>query len=114
MVGEEALNLMKPNAVLINTARGGIIDQKALVTALKEEKIRGAVLDVLETEPPQPDDELLRLDNVFLSPHAAFYSEESKRELKVRAAQVVVAALKGEAPRNLLNPEVLTSAARRW
>lgn len=114
MVGEKALKLMKPTAVLINTARGPIIDQKALVTALKERRIRGAALDVLETEPPGPDEKLLGLDNVFLSPHAAFYSEESKRELKARAAQAVVAALKGEVPRNLLNPEVLTSAARRW
>lgn len=113
MVGESALNQMKPTAVLINTARGAIIDQGALTAALKGRRIRGAALDVLETEPPGMDDELLGLDSVFLSPHAAFYSEESKHELKVRAAQAVVAALKGKVPRNLLNPQVLTNAARR-
>jgi D-3-phosphoglycerate dehydrogenase len=113
MVGERALNLMKPTAVLINTARGAIIDQRALTTALKEGRIRGAALDVLETEPPGVDEELLGLSNVYLSPHAAFYSEESKHELKVRAAEAVVAVLKGEVPRNLLNPEVLASASRR-
>ena len=114
LLGEKALNLMKPTAVLINTARGPIIDQRALTIALKERRLRGAALDVLETEPPDTGEELLELDNAYLSPHAAYYSEESQVELKTRAAQAVVSALTGGVPKDLLNPQVLSSPARRW
>jgi D-3-phosphoglycerate dehydrogenase len=114
LVGERALALMKPTAVLINTARGPVVDQKALATALVERRLRAAALDVLETEPPDTAEELLGLNNVYLSPHAAYYSEESQVELKTRATQAVVATLRGEVPKDLLNPQVLSSPARRW
>jgi D-3-phosphoglycerate dehydrogenase len=75
LIGERELQRMRPQAVLINTARGGIIDQQALVRALSEGWIAAAGLDVLETEPPARDDPILRLDNVVLTPHIASYSD---------------------------------------
>ena len=76
LVTAERLALMKPTAYLINTARGPIIDQKALTEALKERRIAGAGLDVLEQEPPDPDDPILKLDNVILTPHALCWTDQ--------------------------------------
>ena len=76
LVNAERLALMKPTAYLINTARGPIVDQKALTKALQERRIAGAGLDVLEKEPPDPDDPILRLDNVILAPHALCWTDQ--------------------------------------
>jgi len=96
---------MKKSAYLINTARGGIIDQKALFEALNNKEIKGAALDVLENEPPDWS-EIPQLENLILTPHAAFYSESSFEELKKRTAQAVVDVLQGKVISNLFNPEV--------
>jgi D-3-phosphoglycerate dehydrogenase / 2-oxoglutarate reductase len=98
---------MKPTAYLINTSRGGIVDEKALYRALSEGIIAGAGIDVLPTEPPPADSPLLRLDNIILTPHAAFYSEESLIDLQVQAAQEVARVLGGERPVSPVNPQVL-------
>lgn len=98
---------MKPTAYLINTARGGIIDIAALTDALKKGEIAGAGLDVLETEPPEFDDPLLKLPNVVITPHAAFISEESILELEVTAATAVKQVLTGKLPDSIVNPYVL-------
>ena len=82
LIGKEQLNKMKPSAHLINTARGPIVDENALIQTLKEGKIAGAGLDVYTVEPVQPDNPLLKLDNVILTPHIAFKTEEA---LKRRA-----------------------------
>ncbi|MBP1714035.1 MAG: D-isomer specific 2-hydroxyacid dehydrogenase NAD-binding protein [Deltaproteobacteria bacterium] len=106
MFGSAEFKQMKPTAVIINTARGGIIDEKALSQALSERMIAGAGLDVTNPEPPSPDNSLLKLDQVLVTSHFAYFSETSVRELHVKSAEAIVAALKGKWPPFLANPEV--------
>ncbi|HLI85424.1 MAG TPA: C-terminal binding protein [Bryobacteraceae bacterium] len=101
---------MKPGAYLINTARGPVIDEAALAQALDEKRIAGAALDVMEQEPPA-NSPLFGRDNVILTPHTSFYSEESLVDLQTKAAQEVLRALTGQPVRNPVNPEVKRSAA---
>jgi phosphoglycerate dehydrogenase-like enzyme len=98
-----ALARMRPGAILINTARGGIVDQAALVDALDRGMLRGAALDVLEEEPPPPDDPLLASTDVLLTPHAGFLSLESLAAVQEQAADEVRLALLGQVPRNAVN-----------
>jgi D-3-phosphoglycerate dehydrogenase len=107
LINVDALLKMKPQAVLVNTARGGVVDTEAVITALKNRTIRGAGLDVFETEPLPADHPLTALDNVILTPHAGYYSEESLYELKTRPVQNASDVLAGKTPRNILNPQVL-------
>lgn len=110
LIDESALRKMKPNCVLINTSRGAIIDEAALMRALVEGWIAGAALDVLVQEPPAPDHPLLALPNVIVTPHAAFYSQASIAELQQKAAQNVVDVLLGKEPAQIVNREVLRQA----
>ena len=96
LIGERELGLMKRRAILINTARGGIVDGSALARALKEGRIAGAAIDVVEREPIPPDDPLLGIPTCLITPHAAFYSEESVRDLKTLAAEEVARLLRGK------------------
>ena len=107
LIDDAALAQMKPNALLINTSRGGVIDESALVRALKEGRIAGAALDVTDPEPPSGDNPLLSLENVIVTPHAAFYSVAATAELARKAAENVVTVLRGEVPKTLVNAEVL-------
>jgi len=107
LIGERELARMKPTALLINTSRGGIVDEKALAAALEAGRLAGAALDVLSPEPPAPDHPLRRAPNVIFTPHLAFYSRESVAELQTKAAEEVARALRGEPPRSPVNPEVL-------
>jgi D-3-phosphoglycerate dehydrogenase len=103
----ESIGWMRPTAALINTARGGIVDTAALVAALQEGLLAGAGLDVLEQEPLDPASPLLRMEQVIVTPHAAWYSEEGRSDLKRRAAEEAVRVLRGERPRHCVNPEAL-------
>ena len=105
--GKNELRQMKKTAFLVNTSRGPIIDEKALYVALKEKWIAGAALDVMEKEPPDWENPLLKLDNLITTPHISFYSEESYAELKIKVAQAVLSVLKGELPRAIVNPKVV-------
>ena len=109
LINATRLRQMKPTALLINTARGAIVDEAALVTALREGWIGGAALDVLDDEPPPPDHPLLSLDNVLITPHAAFYSTGAVAELARRAAEQVAQVLQGTEPPHLVNPSVLSA-----
>lgn len=107
LINEKTLKMMKPTAYLINTARGPIVDEKALSKALEEGWIAGAGLDVLEEEPVKPDNPLIKYKNVIITPHMAFYSESVLSEIQRKCAENVRAVLKGEVPKYLLNKEVL-------
>ena len=98
---------MKKTAVLINVARGAVVCEKDLIWALENGEIAGAALDVLEQEPPEKDNPLFRFDNVIISPHAAWYSEESQAILQRTPAEDVARVLRGELPLNLVNKEIL-------
>lgn len=106
-IGVKEFEMMKPTAYIINTARGGVVDEDALVGALTAGKIAGAALDVFEKEPVSLDNPLLKMKNVVLAPHLASGSIESRTAMAVLAANNLVAALKGETPPNLVNREVL-------
>ena len=107
MVDKKIFKQMKSTAYLINTSRGAVVNEPDLIDALKTGQIAGAALDVLTQEPPDPDNPLLKMDNVIVTPHAAFYSEDSISELQTTAATQVVQALSGQKPDNLVNPTVL-------
>ena len=113
MFSEAEFRAMKPTAYLINTARGSIVDTAALTTALRNAEIAGAGVDVLETEPPEQNEELLTLENVVVTPHAAFMSEESILDLEIAAATSVVEVLTGKLPESVVNPSVLEQSNLR-
>ena len=106
LIGERELNLMKPTAILINTARGPIVNEKALVKALQEGKIAGAGVDVFENE-PAVDPVLLTMENVVLLPHIASASLKTRTLMATMASDNIVAHFKGQRPPNIVNPEVL-------
>jgi D-3-phosphoglycerate dehydrogenase len=108
LIGEEELKLMKRSAIIINTARGAIIDEGALIKALKEGWIAGAALDVFTEEPIKPDNPLLKMDNVILTPHVASFSYEAFQREAFTAAEEVLNVLLGRRPRFVVNPEVLS------
>ena len=105
MISEKQLKMMKKNAVLINTSRGPVIDEKALIKALKEKWIFAAGLDVYENE-PEIDDELKKLDNIILQPHSASATLETRSKMAVISAKNMIDGLKGKSPQNCINPEV--------
>lgn len=107
IVDAEFLKALKASAILVNTCRGGVVDTQALATALAEGQIHGAGLDVYEAEPLEADSPLRTLDNVVLTPHAAWYSGPAYIDLKRKAAEHVVDYLQGRDPRNVVNRAVL-------
>lgn len=107
IVNAERLALMKPTAYLINTARGPIVDQKALTDVLRRRAIAGAGLDVLEEEPPDPDDPILQLDNVILSPHALCWTDQCFAGNGAADVKAVLDVQHGREPRGVVNKAVL-------
>lgn len=110
LVNEAALRKMKRTAILVNTSRGPLVDEAALARALKEGWINSAGLDVYEKEPLPADSPLRQLDNIVLTGHAAWYSEEAGVELQTKAAAEVARVLAGGWPKSLVNPQVRTAA----
>lgn len=113
MIGAPELARMKRSAILINVARGPVVDPDALCAAIESGEIAGAGIDVTEPEPIDPADPLLQLDNVIVTPHAAFYSVESTIDLQNKAAGSVRDVLTGVVPDTIRNAEVLSSPALR-
>jgi phosphoglycerate dehydrogenase-like enzyme len=109
MIGEAQLRLMKRTAYLINTGRGALLDETALVRALKENWIAGAALDVFITEPLPADSALRTAPNILLSPHQSSYARGTGERVSLSAAQAIVDLMNGKKPQNVLNPEVFTS-----
>lgn len=105
LISDAQFDMMKKTAILINTARGPVVDEKALVRALKAGKIAGAGLDVFERE-PEFEPELAEMDNVIMVPHIASASVETRTKMATMAAENAIAVIKGEVPPNLVNPEV--------
>ncbi|WP_028549453.1 C-terminal binding protein [Paenibacillus sp. UNC451MF] len=106
LLGSKQFNQMKPEAVVINTSRGPLIDESALIEALRTSQIAGAALDVLENEPVHSDNPLLDMEQVILNPHVAWYSEESEQELKGKVAQNIVDVLSGFYPDYFFNRNI--------
>ncbi|MBW1700146.1 MAG: phosphoglycerate dehydrogenase [Deltaproteobacteria bacterium] len=106
LMGKEQFAFMKPSAFLVNTARGGIVDEAALYEALKSEKIAGAAFDVLEQEPPK-DRKLLGLDNFIVTPHIAAFTAEAIGNMERLSSQNIIDVLEGRIPPHVVNKEVL-------
>lgn len=107
LLGEAEFKAMKPTARIINTARGALMDEKALIKALENEEIAGAGLDVTEQEPPEKDNPLRTMENVVLTPHTASASTRMRQETRRRAAREVALVLSGRWPMSCVNPHVL-------
>jgi len=106
LIGEKEFRQMKPTAYFINTARGAVVDESALIKALQEKWIAGAGLDAFENEPIDPDNPLLKMDNVVVTPHSAFYSDAAYKQRNTKVGQEVARVLSGRWPRNVVNKAV--------
>jgi D-3-phosphoglycerate dehydrogenase len=113
MINADRVGRMKADAILINVARGAIVDDDALIAALRENRIGGAALDVFDT-PPAPDHPYFSFDNVLVTPHMAGISEESMERMGTGAVAEVIRVLEGNLPVNLRNPEVVEHYRRRF
>ena len=107
LLGEKQFRLMRPEAIFINNGRGSTVDEQALIKALQEEWIAAAGLDVLEQEPPDPENPLLHMDNVILTPHVASASTRMAPESRRRLGRELALVLTGRWPRSCVNPSVL-------
>jgi len=106
LIGPAEFSMMKPTAILINTSRGSVVDQKALYKALKSGKIWAAAIDVTEVEPISPDDPLLTLENIVIAPHIGSASIATRTKMATMAAANLIAGLRGEMLPNCVNPEI--------
>jgi D-3-phosphoglycerate dehydrogenase len=108
LVGEEELRMMKSTAFVVNTARGGILDENAVAKACREKWIAGAAIDVYEyREPPEKKSHLLQIDNIMLTPHLAWYSVESEWKIREKILENILRVMDGNLPNNIINSEVI-------
>ena len=106
LIGEPEFKLMKPTAYLINTARGTVVNESALVAALQRQQIAVAAIDVYDPEPPRPGNPLLHMDNVIVTPHFCAMTAESLYNMGTMVAKGVLDVLEGQRPEYLVNPEI--------
>lgn len=109
MMNKEALDKMKPDAILVNTARGGLVDQGALADSLRSGRLGGAAIDVSDPEPLPVDHPLMQLENLVITPHIASASHSTREKMSLMAAENLLAGLRGERLPNCVNPEVYLS-----
>lgn len=114
LVNTRLLEEVKPGAFLINAARGGLVDDEALIAALRSGRLKGAALDVFEPEPLPSDHPYFRLRNLTLTPHLAAFTEEGLVRMSSGAAEAVLSILRGERPASIVNPEVWEKYLARW
>ena len=112
LIGERELRRMQPHAFLVNTARGPLIDEAALVSAIDEGWIRGAAIDVYDPEPPSPENPLLHRERILVTPHIAGSSEDARRKNLALAVENLLAVLGGERPPTVMNPRVFELSGR--
>ena len=112
LINARTLSLLPKGAFLVNTARGGCVDARAVLESVNSEHLRGAALDVLEVEPPPDDDPLIAAwrtpgtlahDRVIINPHAAFYSEQGLDDMRIKGSTNIRRVLEGKTPRNVVN-----------
>ncbi len=108
LMDDDSLKLMQPHAVLVNTARGPIVDQAALERALQQKVIAGAGIDVLEVEPPRGDEAILEISSAIVTPHIAWYSEESHDRNLDQAMDELIRVLQGRRPQYVVNPQIFS------
>lgn len=113
LIGEKFFRRMKPTALLINTSRGPVVDEQALIRALHERRLAGAALDVWEEEPVARDHPLLAMDNVIVTPHAAYFSTAAVAAVPRRCGEEIARVLTGQRPLNVVNPAVYAPGAAR-
>lgn len=106
LLNGETIGMMKPGAILVNTSRGALVDDAALSEAIRSGHLAGAGIDVMEPEPPHPDNPLLALEQVLITPHIAAHTEDSMRRMAVTAVEQVLMALEGKRPTMAINPEI--------
>jgi len=107
LISKREFAKMKPTAILINTARAAVVNEEALIEALQSGKIAVAAFDVMAQEPPKPDNPLLKMGNMIITPHTAWYSDRASRVLGEKVAEEILRVFKGYLPKNLVNPDVI-------
>jgi len=106
LVNREVLRAMKPDGILVNASRGAVVDEQALIEALRDGHLGGVGLDVFDPEPPAPDNALFQFERVVLTPHVASYTDEGRQRMSATVVEDMLRALRGERPQYLANPEV--------
>lgn len=106
MINERAINMMKPGSFLINTARGGLVNETALAGAVRSGHLAGAAVDVISTEGPNSPSELIGVPGIIVTPHMATFAREAMARAAVSAVNSVVKALRGERPDHVVNPQI--------
>ena len=114
LIGADQIKLMKPTAILVNTARGAIVDEAALADALKRKTIAGAALDCFAVEPLPTESPLRGLRNVILTPHMIGHTVEAHHSLEVATRENLGRVLAGQTPRYVVNPAVLPAWTKKW
>jgi phosphoglycerate dehydrogenase-like enzyme len=106
LIDRSMIRAMKPGAILVNTSRGPVVDEQAMIEALQDGRLAGAGLDVFDPQPPAPENPLLRFDQVVLTPHVGSFTHEGRRRMSMTVAEDILSVLRGEQPKFLANPEV--------